>query len=219
MQGGHRVLVASGNMGKVREFAEMLAPLGWDCATLTEFPGVAEPEETGRTFRANSCLKASYYARATGMVTLADDSGLEVDALGGKPGVLSARWAREHGRPPLPGLEGRQGHDAANSELLLEQLAEVPEGERGARFVCVLAVSDPAGRILYTTRGTVEGRILREPRGSGGFGYDPLFLVESHGSVGKTTAEMSAAEKHAISHRGAALRELVSMMKSAADRQ
>lgn len=206
--------MATGNAGKVREFGELFAPVGWACVSLKELAAergqeIPEPEETGRTFRANACLKASAYARASGMWTLADDSGLEVDALGGGPGVHSARWAEKHGRGVTG--NGREGKDGANNGLLLEQLAEVEEGKRGAQFVCVLALAEPGGEIVMTTRGTVEGEMLREARGAGGFGYDPLFLVRE---LGKTTAELSSAEKHAISHRGAATRAMVEMMVS-----
>lgn len=215
LAGVGRLLVATGNAGKVREFGELFAPVGWACVSLKELAAergqeIPEPEETGRTFRANACLKASAYARASGMWTLADDSGLEVDALGGGPGVHSARWAEKHGRGAIGGT-GREGKDGANNALLLEQLAGVEEGKRRARFVCVLALAGPGGEIVMTTRGTVEGEMLREARGAGGFGYDPLFLVRK---LEKTTAELSSEEKHAISHRGAATRAMVEMMVS-----
>jgi len=196
-----KLLIATKNHGKAKEFAEMLGGGGidWiDLAGLARDPG--EVEETGHTFRANACLKASQYADRTGFWTLADDSGLEVDALGGKPGVVSARWARIH--------NAGQG-DADNNRLLLRQLAAVPAEQRSARFVCVLALSDPKGRIVLTARDTVEGHLLRAPRGANGFGYDPLFLVHA---LGKTTAELSSDEKHAISHRGKALVRLKAMI-------
>jgi XTP/dITP diphosphohydrolase len=131
---------------------------------------------------------------------LADDSGLEVDALAGSPGVLSARWAEVNGA-------GRG--DADNNALLVRQLHETADERRTARFVCVLALSDPAGRIIATARDTVEGRVLREPRGLSGFGYDPLFLIDS---MGKTTAELDSITKNQISHRGKALRRLRAIM-------
>lgn len=191
-------MIATGNSGKVKEFQEMLQGTGHvEYVALASLAAVPEaPEETGDTFRANACLKAAYYARHARMWTLADDSGLEVDALGGSPGVKSARWAAVH--------EAGAG-DAANNALLLKQLAQVPDDQRTARFVCVLALSDADGRIVLTVRDTVEGRILHQPRGNNGFGYDPLFLIES---VGKTTAELPPEQKHAISHRGKALRQL-----------
>ena len=167
---------------------------------LSRHPAVTPVEETGRTFLANACLKAAGYARQFGTWALADDSGLEVDALNGGPGVSSARWAKLHGAG-----EG----DAANNALLLRQMDAVAEGRRTGRFVCVLALADPDGRIILTARDSVEGRVLRSPRGSNGFGYDPLFFVDE---LGKTTAELSPAEKHAISHRGKALRRMKALM-------
>ena len=160
-------------------------------------------EETGRTFLANACLKAAGYARQFETWALADDSGLEVDALGGAPGVSSARWAV---------LNDAGEGDAANNALLLRRLEDVGDDRRTGRFVCVLALADPGGRIILTARDTVEGRILRAPKGLNGFGYDPLFFVQS---LGKTTAELSPDEKHAISHRGKALRRMRELMERA----
>ena len=196
-----QVLIATGNSGKVREFREMLGQGRFTWRGLAEFPGIAPVEEIGHTFRANAMLKASDYARASGIWALADDSGLEVDALGARPGVYSARWAQMHG--------AGQG-DAANNVLLLEQLRDVPDERRRARFVCVLALADPAGRIVLTVRDTIEGRILRDAAGSNGFGYDPLFYVET---LGRTTAQMSPQEKHWVSHRGKALVRLKELMQ------
>jgi XTP/dITP diphosphohydrolase len=167
-------------------------------SSLLTDPG--EVDETGTTFRANACLKASEYAKRTGCWTIADDSGLEVDALGQSPGVYSARWAEKH-------QSGRG--DADNNRLLLRQIADVADNCRTARFVCVLALSDPQGRIVLSVRDTVEGRVLRELRGSNGFGYDPLFLVDA---FGRTAAELSPSEKHAVSHRGKALRRMKEML-------
>lgn len=206
------LLIATGNPGKAREFAEIFSPLGWRVLSLADLPAVPEPEEVGRTFLANACLKASAYARAhTGLggYVLADDSGLEVDALGGAPGVDSAYWASVSGRAAP---DERHARDAANSAVLLEQLAATPDPARTARFVCTLALAGPDARILLTARGTVEGSILRAPRGTNGFGYDPLFLVPS---LGRTTAELTPAEKHALSHRGNAVRELLPLMRAA----
>lgn len=191
-----KLLIATGNKGKAKEFAEMLADFGVECRDLSTVTGVVEPEETGSTFRANACLKASYYAKAAGCWALADDSGLEVDAIGLKPGVKSARWAAMHNA----GIG-----DQANNTLMLKQIESVPDEQRTGRFVCVLALAEPQGRVILTARDTIEGVILRSPRGSNGFGYDPLFLVPS---LGKTTAELSPDQKHAISHRGKALRRL-----------
>src|SRR5687768_14409278 len=146
--------------------------------TLDNYPPGPDVEETGRTFRANACLKASTYAKRHCTWTLADDSGLEVDALGGSPGVLSARWARHN---------NAGSGDADNNTTLLRQLQGVPDERRTARFVCVLALADPQGRIILTVRDTLEGRILHAPRGRNGFGYDPLFEVAG---LGRTSAEL-----------------------------
>ena len=196
------LLVATTNPGKVREFREMLGRAGVSFSDLSAHPGTAAVEETGHTFRANACLKAAHYARLFKTYAVADDSGLEVDALGGAPGVHSARWAE---------MNGAGKGDADNNALLLRQLAHVAEERRRARFVCVLALADPEGRILVTARDTVEGRVIREARGANGFGYDPLFLIDE---MGKTTAELPAEQKHAISHRGKALRHLRGIMSA-----
>lgn len=206
------LLIATGNPGKAKEFAEIFSPLGWRVLSLKDLPAVPEPEEVGRTFPANACLKASAYARAharVGAYVLADDSGLEVDALAGAPGVDSACWAQVNGRDAP---DERHARDAANNAVLLDQLAATPDAARTARFVCTLALAGPDARILITARGTVEGTMLRAPRGTNGFGYDPLFLVPS---LGKATAELSPEEKHALSHRGNAVRELLPLMRAA----
>jgi XTP/dITP diphosphohydrolase len=196
-----KLLIATGNAGKVKEFREMLGAGRFDWSDLSRHPNVIEVEETGRTFRANACLKASGYARQLNSWALADDSGLEVDALDRKPGVFSARWAEMN----------RAGKgDADNNSLLLKQLENIPDEKRGARFVCVLSLADAGGRIVLTARDTVEGRIVHVPRGHNGFGYDPLFLIDS---LGKTTAELTPDEKHAISHRGKALRRMKELME------
>ena len=195
-----RLLIATGNPGKVREFRELLESHGVACTDLSAHPTVPAPEETGHTFRANAMLKAVYYATALNTWALADDSGLSVDALDGAPGVHSARWAE---------LSHAGQGDADNNALLLRQLQSVPDDQRTARFVCVLALADPKGRIVLTVRDEVEGVLLHAPRGKGGFGYDPLFLVPT---LGRTTAELPAHEKHALSHRGKALRRLAAML-------
>jgi XTP/dITP diphosphohydrolase len=195
-----RVLIASGNRGKVREFQEMLRDHGVECTDLSAHPDAIAPEETGHTFRANAMLKAVHYATLLRTWALADDSGLSVDALGGKPGVHSARWAE---------LGNAGKGDGDNNALLRRQLDAVPDEQRAARFVCCLALSDPRGRVILTAQDEVEGQMLRAPRGEGGFGYDPLFLVPA---LGRTTAELPAHEKHAISHRGKALRRLAAML-------
>lgn len=191
-----KLVIATANPGKAREFREMLGADRFEWSDLAQHPGALGVEETGHTFRANACIKASHYAKELNAWALADDSGLAVDALNGSPGVLSARWAERHNT-------GKG--DADNNATLLQQINDVPDARRTARFVCVLALADAEGRILLTTQDHVEGLILRERRGAGGFGYDPLFFVPH---LGKTMAELSPDEKHAISHRGRALRRL-----------
>ena len=198
------VLIATRNASKAAEFAQMLSDdltLRWCDLSSVNIP-TEEVEETGHTFRANACIKASSYAQQTGLWTIADDSGLEVDALDGSPGVVSARWAELHAR-------GKG--DADNNQLLLAQLQNVSDEKRTARFVCVLALADPKGRVILTVRDCVDGRITRTPRGANGFGYDPLFEVA--GCDGKTTAELPAEQKHAISHRGKALVRLKQLLQ------
>jgi XTP/dITP diphosphohydrolase len=195
------LLIATGNRGKVKEFHEMLGSDRFIWSDLSEHREIAAVEETGDTFRANACLKAAYYATQLKTWALADDSGLEVDALGGRPGVHSARWAELN--------HAGQG-DADNNALLLRQLEAIDDHRRTGRFVCVLALSDPQGRVVLTASDTVEGRILRQPRGSNGFGYDPLFFIDE---IGCTTAELPPEQKHQISHRGKALRRLRQMME------
>jgi XTP/dITP diphosphohydrolase len=198
-----RILIATGNAHKAVEFRQMLASdrLAWD--DLAHHRDAQPVEETGKTFRENACLKASGYATQFNTWALADDSGLEVDALNGSPGVVSARWAELH--------NAGKG-DAANNALLLKQLELVPDDRRTGRFVCELALSDPTGRIVLTARGTVEGTVLRAARGANGFGYDPLFFIPS---LGMTTAELPSERKHEISHRGQALRVLRTLMSEA----
>jgi XTP/dITP diphosphohydrolase len=192
-----RLLLATTNPGKLREFRRIL-PVEMD--DLSAYRAVPVVEETGRTFMANACLKASYYAIQLNAWTLADDSGLAVDALAGAPGIHSARWAA---------MYNAGSGDAANNALLLRQLDAVLDPQRTARFVCTLALSDPQGRIVLTATDWVAGHILRRERGHDGFGYDPLFWVESHG---RTTAELAPAEKDAISHRGNAARKMLQLL-------
>ena len=187
-----RVVLATRNAHKVEEVRRILAPHDVELVSLSEFPDVGEVAETGATFADNALLKAEAVASATGLVALADDSGLAVAALNGMPGVLSARWS------------GRHGDDAANLQLVLDQLADVPDERRGAAFVCAAAAVSPDGGRLVV-EGRVEGVLTRSPRGSGGFGYDPIFVPVGEA---RTTAEMSPDEKDAISHRGKAFRTL-----------
>jgi XTP/dITP diphosphohydrolase len=195
-----KLLIATSNPGKIREFREMLGGERFDWTDLAQLRSALDVEETGRTFLANACLKAAAYAQHFRMWTVADDSGLAVEVLGGAPGVLSARWAAQHNAGTS---------DADNNALLLKQLNDVTDEKRHARFVCVLALSDPRGRIAASAQAEVDGRILRAPRGANGFGYDPLFFVES---LQQTTAELSPDAKHKISHRGKALARLRHIM-------
>ncbi len=192
------ILIATGNAKKGREMVEILAdgadhrplPIRW--RTLADFPEWPAPVEDAPDFAGNAALKAAHYAQLSGLWTIADDSGLEVDALGGDPGVRSARYA------------GEPCNDAANNRLLIERLRGVPDERRAARFRCCVALSD-GRRVLAAASGAVEGRIVDVPQGANGFGYDPYFHVDS---FGMTTAQMPTAQKHAISHRGQALRAL-----------
>jgi len=200
------LVVATGNPGKLREIRQTLGDLPVRVVGLRDLPPLDEPAETGGTFAANARDKATYYARATGHWCVADDSGLVVDALGGRPGVYSARYAADRCDPGA----GRDVVDAANNAKLLDELADVPDERRTARFVCALALSD-GETILIETDGTVEGRIARTERGSNGFGYDPLFHLPSRGV---TTAELPPDAKNAISHRGQATRRFATELKT-----
>ena len=192
-----KVVLASGNAGKVREFAQLLAARAVEVIPQTAL-GVTGPEETGSTFLDNALLKARHAAAATGLAALADDSGLEVDALGGRPGVRSARYA------------GAGASDADNFALLLRELAAVPQPRRRARYRCVLVfLRDPADPRPVVAHGVWEGCILTAPRGGGGFGYDPVFQPD--GVVG-SAAEMPPQQKHLSSHRGQALRALLAAL-------
>jgi XTP/dITP diphosphohydrolase len=197
-----QLLIATTNPAKIREFRE----IGGDqiaLSDLTEHRQVPQVQETGRTFLANACLKACAYAKALNFWALADDSGLVVDALEGRPGVHSARWAA---------LNNAGAGDADNNALLLRQLAQIPGDRRTARFVCNLALADPQGRIILTSADSVEGRIIDEPCGENGFGYDPLFFIDA---LGKTTAQLPPDQKNRISHRGKALARLRALMRRA----
>ena len=202
----HRIILATRNPGKVREIRTILGDLGVEFVGLEDFGDIPEPEERGATFAQNASDKALYYARATGQWCLADDSGLEVDALDGRPGVTSARYAAES----CPPGADRNTLDRANNARLLEDLKDVPQPARSARFVCHLALADPR-RVLAETFDTVEGHIGYHPRGANGFGYDPLFCLPGRGV---TTAQLAPEEKNAISHRGKALRHLAGIAKN-----
>ena len=188
------VYACSTNPGKLREFRLAAREFGAGNIVIEPLPGrekIDPPEETGATFEENAALKAAYYSGFTSELVFADDSGLEVDALDGAPGVYSARYA------------GPDATDADNNELLLQQLKAAED--RSARFVCVIAVAHK-GRVLETFRGTVEGSILYQPRGHGGFGYDPLFFYPP---FGQTLAEATPEAKFSVSHRGKALRAMM----------
>ncbi len=187
------LVLASRNQHKVRELAALLAGLGWRIASLADFPDAVDVDETGETFAENAELKAIAAAAATGYWALADDSGLAVDVLEGSPGVRSARYA------------GPSATDAQNNAHLLARLRDVPDPLRGARFVCCLALADPTGRVRVRVEAHCRGRLLHEPRGHNGFGYDPLFwIAEYH----QTFGELLPAVKNAISHRARALERL-----------
>jgi XTP/dITP diphosphohydrolase len=194
-----KLVVASDNRKKLAEIAPLLQPLGIELVAPSAIGGLPRVDEDQPTFRANAAKKAIAAARASGLWALADDSGLEVDALDGAPGVLSARFAGAH------------GDDAANIRLLLHMLANVPESRRGARFVCALALARPDGSLALEVEAQARGRILEAPRGAGDFGYDPIFLFTEPGfrQTGRGFAELERAEKSEVSHRGRALRELV----------
>lgn len=200
-----RVVLATGNAGKVAELRRILADaqLDVELVGLEEFPDAPVVHETGTTFGANALLKARALAAHTGLPAVADDSGLCVDALNGMPGIFSARWSGVHGQ------------DDENLDLVLAQLADVTEERRGAHFFCSAAVAMPptpegALGVSRMVEGQLDGSLLRARRGTGGFGYDPIFVP--YGSS-RTTAELSAVEKDAISHRGQAFRGLVPVLR------
>jgi XTP/dITP diphosphohydrolase len=194
-----RVVLASSNKGKLRELSALLAPLGYEVVTQNTL-GIDTPPETGHTFAENALLKARHAAAVSNLPALADDSGIEVDALNGRPGIYSARYA---------------GEGATDQDNLLKMLAEmhgVPGGQRTARYQCVIAfvsTADDPSPIL--AQGTWEGALISQPRGLGGFGYDPIFVP---GGFDRTAAELDPAEKNSLSHRGQALRALMDQLRS-----
>lgn len=217
-----KILIATGNPSKLREMQAVLSDAAArrhqsgpgrfaSVAETYEWVGLEslasappEPEETGATFLENATLKAMYYSRAAGMPALADDSGLEVDALGGAPGVASAYFDERFADQP------RAERDAANNAKLLQEISAIPQDRRTARYRCVLVLAD-GDRVLATVDGSLEGKIVTEPQGVGGFGYDPYFYLPTHG---QTVAQLSADEKNAISHRGVALRRMCEQLAS-----
>ncbi len=191
-------IIATHNPGKVKEFKEILEPRGYDVKSLAEIGFTEEIEETGHTFEENSILKAEAVAKAVNKMVIADDSGLSIDNLGGRPGVYSARYA------------GEQKDDQANIEKVLSELKGIEKEQRTARFRCALAVSIP-GEETKTVEGHVEGYIAEEPRGEYGFGYDPIFIVKDKD---KTMAELTSDEKNKISHRADALKKLSKLLEA-----
>ena len=194
-----KLVFATRNAGKLRELRELVAPHGWEVRSLDDFPEMPEVDEDQPSFAGNAEKKARAALAFTGLPALADDSGLEVDALDGAPGVRSARYA------------GAGHDDRANTDKLLQALAGVPDARRTARFRCALAFVDETGA-LTCADGTCEGRIAHAPRGAGGFGYDPVFLV---GNGPRTMAELAPEEKNRLSHRGQAMREMAARLANA----
>ncbi|MEU7887357.1 RdgB/HAM1 family non-canonical purine NTP pyrophosphatase [Microbispora bryophytorum] len=191
----NKVVLATRNAGKIVELRRILADAGVpvELVGLEAFPHIGDVAETGLTFAENALLKAHAVASQSGLPAISDDSGLCVEALNGMPGIFSARWS------------GRHGDDDANLDLLLAQIADVPDGRRRAHFACTAALALPTGE-EHVVEGAVHGHLIRERRGTGGFGYDPIFVPDGDT---RTTSEMSAEEKDAISHRGKAFRAIV----------
>jgi len=192
-----KILLATQNQGKVRELQELLTDEDIEVLSLQDIPDWEEVEETGKTFAENAALKASAALHRTGLIALADDSGLEVDALDGWPGVYSARFS------------GEPKDDERNNDKLLHLLESIPDDQRIARFRCALVIATPDGK-EYLTEGSVEGRILTQRRGKGGFGYDPLFFVSE---FARTMAELNLAQKNKLSHRAQAFRKVIPILR------
>ena len=195
----HSLLLGTRNPGKLREITSILEDSGWSFRSLQEFADVEAAEENADTYAENAIAKARFYAAATGLWALADDSGLEVNALGGAPGVFSARYA------------GENASDAERRELLLAELAKTEDQDRRARFVSVVAIASADGTVLNVSEGICEGTIIFAPRGHGGFGYDPLFVPDDYD---ETFAELAAEIKNRISHRARALQQTAHFLKS-----
>ncbi|MDP9089547.1 MAG: RdgB/HAM1 family non-canonical purine NTP pyrophosphatase [Pseudomonadota bacterium] len=191
------LIVATANSGKLREFRTLLAGLPFELTSLAE-RGLPSPDETGLSFVANALLKARHAARLSGSAAVADDSGIEVDVLGGAPGILSARYA------------GVSGDDAANNAKLMHALDGLPPDRRRARYRCALVFLEAEHAVPLVTEGSWEGVLLEAPRGSGGFGYDPYFWLPE---LGKTAAELSPEEKNRLSHRGKAMQALRELLR------
>jgi XTP/dITP diphosphohydrolase len=193
-----RILVGTKNAGKVRELKNLLVDIPVELNSLDEFENIVEPEETGETFVENADLKAVYYSEKTGLAALADDSGLEVTALNGEPGVYSARYA---------------GKDSSNAEKiakLLEELENSESEDRSARFVCVISLTNEKGEIIFQAEGICNGKIANAPRGENGFGYDPVFVPEG---FDETFGELSSEVKSSLSHRGKAIEKIIRFLQ------
>ena len=195
------MIVATRNQGKIREIREALKGLGLRIYALSDFPDVPEIEEDGKSFIENALKKARFYSKVFGKLTLADDSGLEVDGLKGMPGIYSARYS------------GERASSLENNQKLLKEMEGIPLSKRGARFKCIMAVVSPNGKEAMT-EGSCKGRIGMREKGRRGFGYDPLFILQKYG---KTMAELSLKEKNRISHRGKALRKINKIIKAFMD--
>lgn len=197
MSNTQKIVLATRNKGKINEFASLFAPLGWEVVSVADFPQAPEVEEDGSTFEENAIKKAATIASVLGMTALADDSGLEVDALEGRPGVYSARYA------------GENATDEENWRKLLHEMQGVPMEKRTARFRCVLALVEP-GKEPIVASGSCEGVILHEPAGENGFGYDPVFFLPQRMS---TMAQLEKQEKNKISHRAVAMHNLMEKIR------
>ena len=192
-----KIVLASNNQNKLREMKAILSPLGWEILSQSEAGVHVEPEENGVTFEENSYIKAQTVMEAAGLPAIADDSGIEVDALGGEPGVYSARYGGD-----------ACADDKARNRLLIQNMNAVPEGKRTSRFVSVITMVSP-DKTVVSARGELEGEILRQEQGEGGFGYDPLFYIPTEGC---TMAELTAQRKNEISHRAVALQKFVEQL-------
>ncbi len=193
-----QILVATKNTGKIKELERLLADLPVRLRSLDEFPGIIEPQETGATFAENAVLKAQSYALQTGLSALADDSGLEVEALGGAPGIFSARYA------------GANATDSERIEKLLDELKSTQDEQRRARFVCAMAISDEKGEIKFLAEAVCDGAIARTPEGANGFGYDPVFIPDG---FNQTFGELSGEIKREISHRARAAKKIIRYLR------
>ena len=197
-----RIVLASRNKKKTQEVAEILAPFGFTIVPVTEFPGVPEVDEDGLTFAENAAKKATEVAISIGQWVIGEDSGLQVDALNGAPGIYSARFS------------GPEATDEKNNEKLIAELAGIPDERRGAGYLCSIALSDPQGVVRIAVEGTCRGRILTDANGSGGFGYDPYFLIPEYH---QTFGQLSSRVKHRLSHRARAFGKFIPLLQQISD--